>query len=423
MNFDLNALIHDINCFDRETITARQERLKFNSLARMELFLWDLEIFLQIQMILKDNIVLKGGAAAQFYLPIEYQRTSIDIDMICATDQGAVEKALASIGGRFKSPDGLFNVRPHKPKDPKAHLPMMTYYMDVPSVCTEKELFGRKNPGVQEIKIEFHFTDDLPALQRMTSPRIFAMETRQTYQLLPLNDLLGDKLTTLGPDTIGIPIDREDEQIKQIYDIAGLIRFNWDSIDLPTVRKAFFARANAEARQRALSSNMPEIFSDMLAQMKRLSCMDFENDKRLPKLINNFQSLYVRKELNRSSAEWAVIGARIYLLLDYLRQNMDAKQPLDRLLQCERDLEFDSLKGADRGQIIRRFRDEFSKDFEKYSDYPAKVLKGKNPVRLMWAVVRPDNLGEIISWIDNFARGTGEHDKHHPNIMTSGADG
>jgi len=134
--------------------------------------------------------------------------------------------------------------------------------------------------------------------------------------------------------------------------------------------------------------------------------MDFENDKRLAKLINNFQSLYVRKALNRSSAEWAVLGARIYLLLDYLRQNMDAKQPLNMLLQCERDLEFDSLKGIDRGRIIRRFRDEFSKDFEKYSDYPATVLKGKNPVRIMWAVVKSDNLSEIASWIGNFTGGT-----------------
>ena len=75
MNFDDNALIHDRKCFDRDTLAERLEKLKFNSLARMELFLWDLEIFLQIQAILKDKIVLKGGAAAQFYLPIEYQRT------------------------------------------------------------------------------------------------------------------------------------------------------------------------------------------------------------------------------------------------------------------------------------------------------------------------------------------------------------
>ena len=74
MSFDYNALIHDRKCFERDTLIERLEQLNFNSLARMELCLWDLEIFMQIQSILKDKIVLKGGAAAQFYLPIEYQR-------------------------------------------------------------------------------------------------------------------------------------------------------------------------------------------------------------------------------------------------------------------------------------------------------------------------------------------------------------
>ena len=76
MNFDEKALIHDRKCFDRRTLEERLKQLKFNSLARMELFLWDLEIFLQIQSVLKEKIVLKGGAAAQFYLPIDYQRTA-----------------------------------------------------------------------------------------------------------------------------------------------------------------------------------------------------------------------------------------------------------------------------------------------------------------------------------------------------------
>lgn len=147
MNFDGNAWIHDRKCFDRDTLTERLEQLKFNSLARMELFLWDLEIFLQIQAILKDKIVLKGGAAAQFYLPIEYQRTSVDIDMVCAVGIEEVEKALAAIERKFNGMDDLFKARPHKPKDPKAILPMMTYYMDVPSVCNAKELFGKKITG------------------------------------------------------------------------------------------------------------------------------------------------------------------------------------------------------------------------------------------------------------------------------------
>lgn len=76
MNFNDNNLIHDRQCFDRDTLVGRLEKLKFYSLTRMEVFLWDLEIFLQLQSMLKDRIVLKGGAAAQFYLPIEYHRHS-----------------------------------------------------------------------------------------------------------------------------------------------------------------------------------------------------------------------------------------------------------------------------------------------------------------------------------------------------------
>jgi hypothetical protein len=402
MNFDDNALIHGRKCFDRDTLAERLEKLKFNSLARMELFLWDLEIFLQIQALLKDKIVLKGGAASQFYLPIEYQRTSVDIDMICAVGIEEVEKALAAIERKFNGMNDLFKARPHKPKDPKAILPMMTYYMDVPSVCIEKELFGKKATGTQEIKIEFHFTDEPLAIHQISSPRIFALETKQTYQLLPLDDLIGDKLTTLGPNTIGIPVERADEQIKQIYDISWLLKFNWGNIDLRRVGKSFLARATSEARQRTLTANMADIFSDMMAQMKQLSVVDLENDKSLLKRINDFQSLYVRKELNRTPAEWAVIGAKIRLLLGYLSRNKDAKSPLDSLFQCERSLEFDDLQGAEKGRLARRFREEFSKDFEKYSDYPAKVLKGKSPARIFWAVVNTDNVDGLVSLIKNF---------------------
>ena len=76
--------------------------------------------------------------------------------------------------------------------------------------------------------------------------------------------------------------------------------------------------------------------------------------------------------------------------------------PLDSLFQCERSLEFDHLQGAEKGQLARRFREEFSKDFEKYSDYPAKVLKGKSPARILWAVVNTDNVDELVSWIRHF---------------------
>jgi hypothetical protein len=142
MMFDENALIHDREAFARETLISRRDALSFSNLARMELFLWNLEIFLQIQSLLPDKIVLKGGAAAQFYIPMENQSTSVDIDMICTAGATEVEHALRNIESRFNGQGRFFKFRPHRPKRPKTELPLLTYYMDIPSICETEEIFG-----------------------------------------------------------------------------------------------------------------------------------------------------------------------------------------------------------------------------------------------------------------------------------------
>ena len=81
--------------FQRETIEARMREGGFNSISRFELFLWDLEILLQLQKRLGDKVVLKGGAAAQFYIPVEAQRTSVDIDLLCSASEQEVAAALS----------------------------------------------------------------------------------------------------------------------------------------------------------------------------------------------------------------------------------------------------------------------------------------------------------------------------------------
>ncbi|MDD2957782.1 MAG: hypothetical protein PHR92_04725 [Lachnospiraceae bacterium] len=87
-------LFHEEKAFQRETFFRRMQEYGFKNMGRMELFLWDLELFLQIQNILGDRIVLKGGAATQFYLPIEAQRTSVDIDMLFFGTEEEINKTL-----------------------------------------------------------------------------------------------------------------------------------------------------------------------------------------------------------------------------------------------------------------------------------------------------------------------------------------
>ncbi|MBW2649177.1 MAG: hypothetical protein JRC53_05100, partial [Deltaproteobacteria bacterium] len=186
-------------------------------------------------------------------------------------------------------------------------------------------------------------------------------------------------MTTLGPNTIGIPQSRSDEQIKQVYDIAALIEFNGSNINYDEVRKDFISSAELEARNRGLTASLGEIFSDMLIQMERFSYVDMERDEDLIKMINDFQSLYVRKSQNRSIAEWAMTGAKIRLLIEYLRDGEGIRNKMKLISATENSLQFHSLAGADRGKAIRTFKNDFSLAFEKQSRYPAKILKGKNP--------------------------------------------
>ena len=69
MRYRKEALIHPLDFFNQSAILERKKRLGLTNEARIELFLWDLEIFCQIYKRLGDRLILKGGAAAQLFLP------------------------------------------------------------------------------------------------------------------------------------------------------------------------------------------------------------------------------------------------------------------------------------------------------------------------------------------------------------------
>lgn len=158
---DYGKLFHKEHAFQRETFQQRMDEFGFKNMARMELFLWDLELFLHIQKILGDKIVLKGGAATQFYLPREAQRTSVDIDMLFFGTEEEITETLNEIEELLGTEDGLFKFHKHMPKNPKTTLPLHTYYTDIPSVLTsaERNVKAEEIPH-QELKIEFILQPD-----------------------------------------------------------------------------------------------------------------------------------------------------------------------------------------------------------------------------------------------------------------------
>lgn len=405
---DYKKLFHKEEAFQRETFQKRMEEFGFKNMARMELFLWDLELFLHIQKILGDKIILKGGAATQFYLPRDAQRTSVDIDMLFFGTEEEIKETLRKIEEYLGTEDELFYFHKHSPKNPKTNLPLHTYYMKVPSVLSNAERnMERESIPYQELKIEFILQPEKWEYERRTGENIFAVNSSWNYQILPLNYLFADKLTTLGCNTIGVQNERLDEQVKQFYDIMMLSRNCISEMQCSVVKEKYLKRAEQEwnTRKITLGSTLegrdyePKyIVEDVEKQLLRYQQADSGEDAELKKFINDFHSLYLNRKVQYDPKTVACGASLVRLMYELMISGMGWDK-VKQALEIEKKLGMEHLSGPEKGQKIRELRNQFIQEFGKDSVIPASTLKGKDLKRVFWAVVNIDNLNKIEGMI------------------------
>lgn len=405
---DYKKLFHKEEAFQRETFQKRMEGFGFKNMARMELFLWDLELFLHIQKILGDKIILKGGAATQFYLPRDAQRTSVDIDMLFFGTEEEIKKTLRKIEEYLGTEDELFYFHKHSPKNPKTNLPLHTYYTKVPSVLSNAERnMERESIPYQELKIEFILQPEKWEYERRTGENIFAVNSSWNYQILPLNYLFADKLTTLGCNTIGVQNERLDEQVKQFYDIMMLSRNCISEMQCSVVKEKYLKRAEQEwnTRKITLGSTLegrdyePKyIVKDVEKQLLRYQQADSGEDAELKKFINDFHSLYLNRKVQYDPKTVACGASLVRLMYELMISGMGWDK-VKQALEIEKKLGMEHLSGPEKGQKIRKLRNQFIQEFGKDSVIPASTLKGKDLKRVFWAVVNIDNLNKIEGMI------------------------
>ena len=405
---DYKKLFHKEEAFQRETFQKRMEEFGFKNMARMELFLWDLELFLHIQKILGDKIILKGGAATQFYLPRDAQRTSVDIDMLFFGTEEEIKKTLRKIEEYLGTEDEVFYFHKHSPKNPKTNLPLHTYYTKVPSVLSNAERnMERESIPYQELKIEFILQPEKWEYERRTGENIFAVNSSWNYQILPLNYLFADKLTTLGCNTIGVQNERLDEQVKQFYDIMMLSRNCISEMQCSVVKEKYLKRAEQEwnTRKITLGSTLegrdyePKyIVKDVEKQLLRYQQADSGEDAELKKFINDFHSLYLNRKVQYDPKTVACGASLVRLMYELMISGMGWDK-VKQALEIEKKLGMEHLSGPEKGQKIRKLRNQFIQEFGKDSVIPASTLKGKDLKRVFWAVVNIDNLNKIEGMI------------------------
>ena len=304
--------------------------------------------------------------------------------------------------------DELFYFHKHSPKNPKTNLPLHTYYTKVPSVLSNAERnMERESIPYQELKIEFILQPEKWEYERRTGENIFAVNSSWNYQILPLNYLFADKLTTLGCNTIGVQNERLDEQVKQFYDIMMLSRNCISEMQCSVVKEKYLKRAEQEwnTRKITLGSTLegrdyePKyIVKDVEKQLLRYQQADSGEDAELKKFINDFHSLYLNRKV-QYDPKTVACGAYLVRLMYELMISGMGWDKVKQALEIEKKLGMEHLSGPEKGQKIRKLRNQFIQEFGKDSVIPASTLKGKDLKRVFWAVVNIDNLNKIEGMI------------------------
>jgi hypothetical protein len=386
-----DLLVHGFSPFSKEELSKRTEKYDFSQPQILELFAWDYELTAQLQE-LSDNLVLKGGAAAQLYLPAQIQRGSVDIDLTTQLDARELNNLISKLSQKFKSFEPLFRFKRYLPKAPKTSLPMSTYDVLLPSVFQEN----------CSIKVDILTSPlSLPTVE-MSGIETFAMKVRKV-KTASLGALIGDKLLTLARETIGI--ENEEDYPKQIYDVE-MLTFKSGKLTQSVIKhvgEAIEKITVEEARLRGIDTSHKAVLEDVWKTMERYSRVDLANGSPLMKRnINNFQQFYVsRREGSTRLYEWSSRALRIKflttLMQSYLSDKIESSQVTQKILRSQAISS--RIKEVDRKDVPELRRQLLVHAETRIPGF--KELRGKPLERVFWQILTPDNMDEIAEPLEN----------------------
>ena len=210
--------LHFRGYLNKEKIEQIKTENAFRDSLPLEKFIMDFEVLIHIQEVLPDCIV-KGGMAVPFHIQDKtLRRLSVDIDIVTGSSREEVIEAMKKVSEKLK---GIVTIKePHIPKpttkNKNKKLPLLTYYCEYKSSIDE-------NP---EMKIEIFYGNKMEIKSKKIDDQIEIIGFLVDFpiSIYEHGSLIGDKLTTLPFNTIGIDPNREIDVPKQIYDIGTLLR-------------------------------------------------------------------------------------------------------------------------------------------------------------------------------------------------------
>lgn len=205
-------LIGKKECFYEDNLKKLIENKKANNQNNLEKALHVLEYLAQLNSFESLDFLFKGGSAVQILLPNGWQRLSIDIDLCTDNSREEIEKCLNAIYKKFGNEYYQFEF--HERNQNKYFL---HYKIKIPSYKTD---------SIQSnILLDIILKEPKYKTQK-TALKSFFYSSDLKIKTPTIDSILGDKLSTIGPNTIGRNLkDSRNglEYVKHFYDIKNLI--------------------------------------------------------------------------------------------------------------------------------------------------------------------------------------------------------
>jgi len=200
------------------------------------------------------KFTFKGGTSVGLICG-RIDRFSIDVDIITSATRVELETALNSVteGPNFHRYE-LDAKRSYLAGIPKAHY----------KIYFASSLQGSGHVVLDAVFTSWNYPDFRSTLvQNPINSKYFTAR----INLPSISGLLGDKLTALAPNTVGIPYSKSGtsrslEIIKQLYDLNTLINFDYDH---PIVRQTYLELTLRELQYRDSKSSVDDCLDDTIS--------------------------------------------------------------------------------------------------------------------------------------------------------------
>jgi len=372
--------LHDGNAFSREIVTANATKFGFENPHAVEIFLWDLELAAQLQAC-SNEVVLKGGAAAQLFIPVERQRGSRDVDLTTSLDPQALERLSKQLGSQI--PQVKFEY--YKPSSPKPNLNLITYYAETNSVTQTQHV---------RVKIDFLLHDLRLPTTEVRDVETFAVRTCNIRCFTP-EVLVGDKILTLAKESIGLK--ETVDYPKQIYDLSMLLsssqfrNFEQVTTAIETITPVEAEIAGCKVDHMEALKHVIRYVDDVLAPIDTS-----KGDQEMKASVRSFEQFFAPANQKVTLQEWSARALRIRFVAHLAQQKLKGtlrSQDCESLLAKAGNLEsrLESMKGNEVEEVRTRL---LSLQKTRLS-YSRGELRGKSLRRVLWQVIYPDNLEQI----------------------------